>query len=164
MPGERADIDRLSDVDFGTPPWAPPIPLPPSEFPSRSEVVVVGAGITGLAAALTAAENGRKVAIIERQFGSGATSRSGGIVLGDTLAGQVAGFDDCHEAMRDWITRSRCECDLAWDGCLELARDSALPDRPIDWFEDGRIRVAGRVSGGVLDPAKLQSALAEAAL
>jgi gamma-glutamylputrescine oxidase len=157
---ERVEIERPVSTDCGVPPWTPPGPLPSVELPATSEVVVVGAGVTGLAAALTAAEAGRHVTVIERHFGSGATSRSGGIVLGDTLVGARAGFDDCDLALRHWIEQSGAECDLFWSGCIELARDQSLSDNPIDWNENGRVRLAERVSGGVLDPSKLQTELA----
>jgi glycine/D-amino acid oxidase-like deaminating enzyme len=152
MQEERIEVDRPASTDFGLPPWAPSEPLPRAELPAASEVVVVGAGVTGLAAALTAAEAGRRVTVIERRFGSGATARSGGIVLGDTLVGPRNGFDDCELALRDWIAESGAACDLYWNGCLELARDASLSSDPIDWNENGRVRLAARVSGGVLDP------------
>ena len=153
----------MEGTDFGVPPWTPPAPLPPCEIPSTSEIVIVGAGITGLSAALAAARAGRHVTVVERRFGSGATSRSGGMVLGDTLIGPVSGFDDCDLVLRDWIMESGVKCDLFWNGCLELARDPALPDAPIDWEDNGRVRLAMRVSGGVLDPAKLLAELARMA-
>jgi glycine/D-amino acid oxidase-like deaminating enzyme len=156
-------IERPMTIDFGQPPWTPPGPISSSRLPSSSEVVVVGGGVTGLAAALTAAEAGRHVTLVERRFGSGATSRSGGIVLGDTLVGPRAGFDDCDLSLRHWIAQSGVECDLFWNGCLELARDPSLSDHPVDWNENGRVRLVGRVSGGVLDPSKLQTELARLA-
>ena len=165
MPGERSndDIDHILCTGFGAPPWPPPGRLPARELPEHSEVVIVGAGVTGLSAAMTAAQAGRQVTVVERGFGSGATSRSGGIVLGDTLVGPVSGFDDCDLVLRDWIVQSGAECELFWNGCLELARDSALPGAPIDWEENGRVRLAKRVGGGVLDPAKLQAEMARMA-
>jgi len=153
----------MERINFGAPPWMPPGPLPQCEIPLKSEIVIVGAGITGLSAAMTAARAGRHVTVVEQRFGSGATSRSGGMVLGDTLIGPVTGFDDCDLALRDWIMESGAECDLFWDGCLELARDPSLPGAPVDWEDNGRVRLAKRVSGGVLDPAKLLAELARMA-
>src|SRR5207237_9964596 len=101
-------------------------------------------------AEVAAAVAGRSVSVIGRQFGSGATARSGGSVLGDTLVGPADGFADCDLALRDWISQSGAACDLHWNGCLELARDPSLSSDPIDWDESGRVRLAGRVSGGVL--------------
>src|SRR4030088_3418306 len=117
MRDERSndDIDHMLCPDFGPPPWTPPGPLPRRELPEQSEVVIVGAGVTGLSAAMTAAQAGRQVTAVERRFVSGATSRSGGIVLGDTLAGPVSGFDDCDLVLRDWIVQSGAECELFWN-------------------------------------------------
>ena len=53
-----------------------------SNLPSRADVVVIGAGYTGLAAARQLARAGASVAVIEReQVGWGASSRNGGQVL-----------------------------------------------------------------------------------
>jgi len=153
----------MERIDFGVPPWTPPGPLPPCEVPQTSEIVIVGAGITGLSAAMAAAQAGRHVTVVEQRFGSGATSRSGGMILGDTLIGPVSGFDDCDGVLRDWIMQSGAKCDLVWNGCHELARDSSLPGAPIDWEENGRVRLAKHISGGVLDPAKLLAELARMA-
>ena len=53
-----------------------------TELPARADVVIVGAGFTGLAAARHLAKAGASVAVIEReQIGWGASSRNGGQVL-----------------------------------------------------------------------------------
>ena len=59
------------------------IPVPArQEFPDRVDVVVIGAGFTGLSAARTLAKSGAKVAVFESQtIGWGASSRNGGMVL-----------------------------------------------------------------------------------
>lgn len=131
--------------------------------PPTSDVVVVGGGLTGLAAALALAAKQQEVVVLEQAFGAGATARSGGIVLGGTLAGPSPQFEGCEESLREWIMLSKIDCDLAWEGCLELARDSSLPAKPIDWRDAGTIRCRTMVNAGVLDPAKLASGLAAAA-
>jgi glycine/D-amino acid oxidase-like deaminating enzyme len=51
-------------------------------LPGRVEVVVIGAGYTGLSAARTLAKRGAKVAVLEaNSIGWGASSRNGGMVL-----------------------------------------------------------------------------------
>jgi glycine/D-amino acid oxidase-like deaminating enzyme len=124
---------------------------------------VVGAGITGLSAAIRIAESGRNVVVIDRDFTSGATSRSGGVVLGDTLVGPVADFAGCDRTLRRWIEDSGADCDLFWHGSVELARDPALPADPIDWRDGCAVRLAARAGGGVVNPVKLRSALADTA-
>ena len=52
------------------------------DFPERVDVAVIGAGFTGLSAALTLAKRGVKVGVFESQnVGWGASSRNGGMVL-----------------------------------------------------------------------------------
>ena len=101
--------------------------------------------------------------VVEQAFGTGATSRSGGIVLGETLVGPSPLFDGCEETLREWIAASGIDCGLAWEGCLELVRDASLAAQPIDWHDEGAVRFSAMVNGGVLDPARLASGLAAAA-
>jgi len=64
--------------------WSTHSPAPDyhSQVPSRVDVVVVGAGYTGLSAARHLALTGRSVLVLERhQIGWGASSRNGGQVL-----------------------------------------------------------------------------------
>jgi glycine/D-amino acid oxidase-like deaminating enzyme len=153
----------LERSSLGAPPWDPLPPLEPAAAPAQCDIVIVGAGITGLSAALTCALAGREVVVLERAFGTGATARSGGVVLGDTVEGPASGFAGCEHALREWIEGTSADCDLRWRGCLELTRDERLSPTPIDWQDRGAVRLVGRVSGGVLNPAKLQTALLAAA-
>jgi len=148
---------------LGAPPWDPLPALAPADLPSECDVVIVGAGITGLSAAATCARAGRHVVVLERSFGTGATARSGGVVLGDTVEGPDPEFEGCEDVLRRWIQESAADCDLRWQGCLELARDARLATAPIDWHDGGAVRLVTRVPAGVLDPAKLQMALLESA-
>jgi glycine/D-amino acid oxidase-like deaminating enzyme len=62
-----------------------PIAVPAQPLPATADVVVVGSGYTGLAAALTLLEGGRSVVIIDaRRVAEGASSRNGG-QCGDLL-------------------------------------------------------------------------------
>jgi sarcosine oxidase len=131
-----------------------------SPLPSRVEIAIVGAGVTGLSAALALAADGRDVVVLDRAFGEGAACRSGGIVIGDTLIGPAEGFDRCEEDLRAWVAAHDVRGGLRWCGCLELDRDRALPLDPIDWRDDGVVRVSRVVDGGVLDPAALVERLA----
>ncbi len=54
----------------------------PGNLPERVDVVIAGAGFTGLSAARTLAKRGAKVAVLEAHtIGWGASSRNGGMVL-----------------------------------------------------------------------------------
>ncbi len=62
---------------------APPTTLPQATVASRADVVIVGAGYTGLSAGLTLARAGRSVQIFDRlRPGEGASTRNGGIASG----------------------------------------------------------------------------------
>ncbi|QTG17237.1 FAD-binding oxidoreductase (plasmid) [Agrobacterium tumefaciens] len=64
--------------DAGDPPSFPTQPLPP-----RCDVVVIGAGHTGLTAARTLAKRGKHVVVLEKERpGFGASSRNGGMIGG----------------------------------------------------------------------------------
>lgn len=65
--------------------WLDPAPVfPPAAtaWPRRADVAVIGAGFTGLAAALRLARHGARVVVLEaRDVGWGASTRNGGMVL-----------------------------------------------------------------------------------
>lgn len=65
--------------------------LPPTDLPGESDVVIVGAGYTGLVAALTLARAGRNVTVLDAQdAGFGCSTRNGG----QCGAGFKLSFDD----------------------------------------------------------------------
>ncbi len=71
------------DVRFE--PWwweaAPPVPAAEVELPARVDVAVVGAGFTGLSAALELARAWRSVVVLEAgDPGCGASKRNGGMI------------------------------------------------------------------------------------
>lgn len=68
---------------------------------AECDVLVVGFGAAGAAAAITACEAGADVLVAERFDGGGATAKSGGVVYagGGTAHQKKAGYDDTPEAM-----------------------------------------------------------------
>src|SRR5262245_25783307 len=154
----------LERVSVGSAPWDALPRLAPAIAPPACDIVIVGAGITGLSAAPHGASAGRHVVVLERAFGTGATGRCGGVVLGDTVEGPDPEVDGCEDSLRKWIQESCADCDLRWQGCLELTRDARLSSSPVDWRDHGTVRLVERVPGGVLNPAKLQAALLAAAV
>ncbi len=100
------------------------------------DVCIVGGGYTGLSAALTLAESGLSVVLLEKyRIGSGASGRNGGVLgmgqrkdqddlekmLGDQWAGKLWEMSlDANNLVRQRIKDYAIDCDLA-DGELTIA-------------------------------------------
>ena len=69
------------------------------------DVVVIGSGITGLAAALAAAELGLKPVVYEKadKFGGGTAASHGGIWIGVNHLELAEGYDDTREKVVDYM-------------------------------------------------------------
>jgi glycine/D-amino acid oxidase-like deaminating enzyme len=107
------------------------------DLPERADVVIVGAGFTGLSAARTLAARGAKIAVLESHtIGWGASSRNGGMVLTglklgvETLAARygmeatkrmyaasLASIDLVEQIVRD----EKIDCNFSRCGHLEVA-------------------------------------------
>ncbi len=110
---------------------------PSSSLPSRVDVVVVGAGFTGLSAARTLAKRGAKVAVLEAQtVGWGASSRNGGMVLTGLKLGvnklvsmfgseraqrMYAASLESIDCVEEIIREEGIDCDFSRSGHLEVA-------------------------------------------
>jgi len=72
------------------------------------DVVVVGAGLAGLTAALTAAEAGAHVALLEKgaEYGGSSSRSGGGMVFVCTDLQEKAGVEDSLDALRDDLMRA----------------------------------------------------------
>ena len=115
--------------------------LPQVPVPKTADVVIVGAGYTGLSAALTLARAGRSVHVFDRQKpGEGASSRNGGMASGSLRPGLA-------ELTRKYgAERGRgilVEAKLAREDLAKLIRDEAI---------DCDFQMTGRFSGAA-DPA-----------
>ena len=119
----------------GEPYWWADAPLPRLEqraVAPASDVVIVGAGYTGLSAALTLARAGRSVQVFDRQrAGEGASTRNGGIASGNlrpSFAELIRRFGEerataiqaeAKEAREDlirFIAEERIDCQFARTG------------------------------------------------
>ncbi len=156
-------INAISWTPLGASPWPRPAYPPVTSLAARADVAIIGAGVTGLSAALRLAAMGREVLVIDRAFGDGAACRSGGIVLGDTLIGVAPGFEGCEDDLRRWVQDHDVRGGINWRGCIELDRTTTRSSRPIDWRDAGVVRAGDTVPGGTLDPAALVEALAREA-
>ncbi len=135
-------MDRLFSPDAaepGHPYWWDGIdwPVLDAQPPDKVDMLVIGAGYTGLSAAIAGHDAGAKVAVIDaRQPGQGASTRNGGMVgthprLGwDALARKFgtdtadAIFAEAAPALqwvRDLIEREDIDCDYQVTGRVQLA-------------------------------------------
>ena len=123
-------------------------PRPPLDGRIETETCVVGGGLAGLSTALSLAERGRPVALLEAgRIGGGASGRNGGMVS--------AGFNRGFEWLRATVGHDAAEAfyRLSLEGMALLRRriesrrmDCALVEGVIEasWFADGST-IASRI-------------------
>lgn len=97
---------------------------------ARVDVVVVGFGAAGAAAAIEAARAGARVLVLDRFEGGGATRMSGGVIYagGGTALQTAAGYRDSVEDMRRYV-------EVETDGVVEEDVVRAFCDRSVENFE-----------------------------
>ena len=120
--------------------WLTTVQMPASPkqpLPESADVAIIGAGFTGLSAALSLAKRGAKVVVLESEtIGWGASSRNGGMVLtglklgvnklismyGRELARRIyAASLETIESVERIVTEENIACDFARTGHLEVA-------------------------------------------
>ena len=139
-------------------PWVgPPADLQPALAADRSaDVVVVGAGFTGLSTALALKRAGVDVVILERDFaGFGASGRNAGhltptigkdlptllMLFGRQRAAQLVRFaDDAVRCVEDLIREQYIECDYMATGNIMAA---------VHPRQEGRLRKAATVAAAI---------------
>lgn len=166
----------------------------PFDADARHDVVIVGAGITGLSTAVMLAEAGVDVAVVDAgEVGQGATAASVGVaslLQGTTLAtlrrhhpaSLVRAYVDANRAGQDWLAdRAGGAADrrtaftfgrgLATDVALDAVRDAALEaglpvreDTPADLGGRTPVRAIALDDQLALDPVLLATTLARAAV
>ena len=147
--------------DWGTPPWRVDVDIAPSAPPARCDVAVVGGGFTGLSAAYHLAQRDAHAALREgSRLGSGASGRTGGIVLEGTAVGPMERVEHCLDALADIVARERIACELRLGGCWELTHRRESDSRGRLWRDgDAWLCVSDTVPGGTVDPGALVSGL-----
>jgi glycine/D-amino acid oxidase-like deaminating enzyme len=153
---------------WGEPPWR--IAYQPKaiaqKLPARADYAVVGGGFTGLAAAAWLARLAPEATVVlleAHQIGAGASGRTGGVVLGETAAGNLPGLGDVLGRFAAILEQLEIECDLELPGVWEIAHGDFRGDSPFRWQDHGELGVAAEVPGGTVDPGKLISGLARSA-
>jgi glycine/D-amino acid oxidase-like deaminating enzyme len=115
----------------------PALTLPPLEGERRADVIVVGAGFTGLSTALSLAEKGASVVVLEaHEPGWGASGRNGGQVnpglkhepdvverdFGPDLGARMVAFSGAAPSLVfDLIARHSIRCEARRNGTLRAA-------------------------------------------
>jgi len=158
--------DKSASSSWGSPPWVIDFSPPPQRLPREVDIAIVGAGFTGLAATawLRLLAPDQSVAVLEAgSIGSGASGRTGGMVLAETAAGDLPGLGNVLEGVNGIFAKLGIECDLELPGAWEIGRSGCVDPSPISWNDSGVLRVIREVPGGTLDPGKLIAGLARAA-
>ncbi|HEY6302101.1 MAG TPA: FAD-binding oxidoreductase [Terriglobales bacterium] len=122
------------------------MPAPPAQpLPESVDVAIIGAGFTGLSAALSLAKRGAKVVVLESEtIGWGASSRNGGMVLTgfklgvnklismygrDLTRRMYAASLETIDSVERIVKEENIACDFARTGHLEVAcKDAHFDD------------------------------------
>lgn len=156
MPPLSSALTPLPIPD-GTLPVDAPLTLSPGqtvEWDQACDVLVVGFGAAGAAAAIRARESGAAVTVLDRFEGGGATARSGGVVYagGGTQQQRRFGYEDTPDAMFRYLRnetgdavseaqlRRYCEDSrglIAWLETLGACFDSTPPPPKTSYPPDG---------------------------
>lgn len=151
---------------WGKTPWRIDFLPEAHRLPQKVDFAIVGGGFTGLAAAawLRRLAPDKSVAVFEAgRIGAGSSGHTGGIVLGETAAGDLPGLDDVLAGYAKILRALGVNCDLSLCGAYELAHRPGLAESPLSWSDSGNLRVAKEISGGSVNPGKVVSGLARAA-
>ncbi|KAH8649777.1 fumarate reductase/succinate dehydrogenase flavoprotein domain protein [Ilyonectria robusta] len=81
------------------------VQIPPGTLPKNYDLIVVGYGIAGASAAISAAEKGASVLVLDRGHGGGSSALSGGVFYagGGTPYQKAAGYDETSENMFNYL-------------------------------------------------------------
>jgi len=128
--------------------------------------VIVGGGVAGLSTAWHLARRGLGPLLLEaEQIGSGASGRTGGLVLEGTAWGTLPGTERVLETLQEVVAALETDCQLRLPGCDLLRHAPAPAGHPPRWQDSGTpLGVVAQEPGGTIDPGALLSGLARAAV
>jgi glycine/D-amino acid oxidase-like deaminating enzyme len=135
-------------------------------MPAEADFAVVGGGFSGLSAAawLRRFAPASTVVLFESALiGAGSSGHTGGMVLGETAAGDLPGLGDVLTGLGAVLKELQIDADLVLPGVYEIGRSGALAGSPISWSDSGQVRAVKEVPGGTIDPGKMVSGLGRAA-
>lgn len=156
----------MSKREWGIPPWRSRAFATAPALPSKIDVAIIGGGATGASAGYYLARAGLRTVIFEAgRIGSGASGRTGGIVLEGTATGPRDGARDCVPRLQALVAKLGIDCDLRLPGCWEIEHRSGPDLKTLPWRDQGApISVARTVPGGAVEPGALVAGLAAAAV
>jgi glycine/D-amino acid oxidase-like deaminating enzyme len=155
-----------SNAGWGNPPWQIDFRAAPGALPAEVDFAIVGGGFSGLSAAarLRQLEPAKTTAVLEADgVGAGSSGHTGGMTLAETAVGDLPGLGDVLQGFTEIQKELEIDCDLSLPGVYELGRKKIKKDSPMQWSDSGTLGVVHDVPGGVIDPGKLVSGLAQAA-
>jgi glycine/D-amino acid oxidase-like deaminating enzyme len=160
-------MDSAGRLPWGRAPWTIDFQSDPQPLAGEVDLAVVGGGFTGIAAAawFRRMDPRKTVAVFEAEtVGAGSSGHTGGLALAETAAGDLPGLGDVLAGLSKILQELQVSADLDLPGVWELNRTSGHSYSPIRWDDSGNLCVAQEVPGGTINPGKLVSGLARAAV
>src|SRR5882762_7349007 len=162
--------------NWGETPWKITFRSTRTPLPEHVDFAIVGGGFAGLSAAAWLAKLApeKKILVLEAErVGNGASGRTGGMALSQSAAGDLPGLGNVLLGYRKILRELGIDAELELPGVWEVSRHEksmegekvrALKNSQIDWEDSGRVRAVGKVPGGTVNPGKVVSGLAQAAV
>lgn len=110
----------------------------------KPDIVVIGAGLSGICAAIAAAEYGASVTVLDRAYGGGSSAISGGVIYagGGTKYQKEAGEDDTPDNMFCYLHHE--VGDAVDEVTLRRFCEQSVPN--LDWLESHGARFSGAMA------------------
>jgi glycine/D-amino acid oxidase-like deaminating enzyme len=163
----QTNLTSSKTKQWGQPPWSVDFRPPSRPLPDKVNLAVIGGGFTGLstAAHLAKLAPSKDIALFEAEgIGAGSSGFTGGMTLAESAAGALPELGDVLTGLSGIIRKLEIDCDFSLRGTWELARSGRKSHSSLSWQDSGVLRVVGELPGGGVNPGKLVSGLARAAV